>query len=125
MIRGRYPKSEVRFVDTVCQPTKLRQHAAVELAQQSTVVIVVGGSHSNNTRELVQTCARHCNRVHHVQTAADLHTDWFHSEDTVGITAGTSTPDAVIDAVQSRLYELNSTHARHTLQIERSTHEPR
>ena len=106
LIRGRFPQAEVRFIDTVCQPTKQRQHAAVELAQQSSVVIVIGGSHSNNTRELVQTCAAHCERVHHIQTASDLQPDWFHPDDTVGLTAGTSTPDDVIDAVESRLHEL-------------------
>src|SRR5512133_2506584 len=54
-IRERFPASEVKFIDTVCQPTKQRQHAAVELANQSDVVVVIGGAHSNNTRELVQT----------------------------------------------------------------------
>jgi len=103
MIRGRFPQAEVRFVDTVCQPTKQRQHAAVELAQQCSVVIVVGGSHSNNTRELVQTCAKYCACVHHIETGADLQPEWFHPEDTIGLTAGTSTPDAVIDAVEQRL----------------------
>jgi 4-hydroxy-3-methylbut-2-enyl diphosphate reductase IspH len=57
----------VRFVDTVCKPTKVRQSAAVEMARQADVVIVVGGQSSNNTRELVKTCARYCGRVHHVQ----------------------------------------------------------
>ncbi|MBK9139865.1 MAG: 4-hydroxy-3-methylbut-2-enyl diphosphate reductase [Verrucomicrobia bacterium] len=102
-LRRRFPASEVRFVDTVCQPTKQRQHAAVELAQQCDVVIVIGGVHSNNTRELVATCGRHCPRVHHVQGAEDLRRDWFRPSDTVGITAGTSTPDEIIDAVEARL----------------------
>ena len=105
LIRERFPNSEVRFVDTVCQPTKQRQHAAVELAQQCDMVVVIGGAHSNNTRELVQTCGQYCSRVHHVQTAADLRTDWFQPEDTVGITAGTSTPDGLIEGVEQRLHE--------------------
>jgi len=111
-LRERFPESEVRFVDTVCQPTKQRQHAAVELAQQSDVVVVIGGTNSNNTRELVETCARHCARVHHVQTAADLLEVWFQSEDTVGITAGTSTPDSVIQAVESRLHTFAANNAK-------------
>ena len=99
-IRERFPNSEIAFRDTVCHPTKQRQSAAIELAQQSDVVIVIGGAHSNNTRELVQTCSRFCSRVHHVQTAADLRREWFGNAATIGITAGTSTPDDIIDSVE-------------------------
>ena len=107
LIKQRFPLSEVRFVDTVCQPTKQRQNAAVELAQKCDVVIVIGGAHSNNTHELVKTCLRFCQRVHHVQTAADLSAEWFHANDIVGITAGTSTPDAVISAIERRLGQIS------------------
>jgi len=107
-IRNRFPASEVRFVDTVCQPTKQRQNAAIELAQQCDVVVVIGGAHSNNTHELVKSCSRYCRRVHHVQIAADLSEAWFRAEDTVGITAGTSTPDPVINGVQLWLKNLAS-----------------
>ena len=102
-LQARFPQSEVRFIDTVCQPTKQRQNAAVELAQKCDVVIVIGGAHSNNTHELVKTCSQFCERVHHVQTAADLRADWFCENDIFGITAGTSTPDSVIDAVEQAL----------------------
>src|SRR6266446_5853594 len=103
LIRKRFPNAEIRFIDTVCQPTKQRQTAAIELAQQSDVVVVIGGAHSNNTRELVNTCQRYCARVHHVQTADDLREEWFTGAETVGITAGTSTPDAVIEPVENWL----------------------
>ncbi len=105
-LRRRFPNSEVRFIDTVCQPTKQRQHAAVDIAQQSDVVIVVGGAHSNNTRELVEACSRYCTRVYHVQTAENLRAEWFFGIDIVGITAGTSTPDDVIQEVDRRVHEL-------------------
>jgi len=108
LMQERFPNSEVRFIDTVCQPTKQRQNAAVELAQKCDVVVVIGGAHSNNTHELVKTCSRFCPRVHHVQTAADLRAEWFSANDTVGITAGTSTPDAVINAVEQRLHQIVS-----------------
>jgi len=105
LIRKQFPNSEVRFIDTVCQPTKQRQNAAIELAQQCEVVVVIGGAHSNNTHELVKTCSRFCARVHHVQTASDLRSEWFTEAETVGITAGTSTPDSVIDGVEQWLAE--------------------
>ena len=107
LIRRRFPRSEVRFIDTVCQPTKQRQSAAIELAQQCDVVVVVGGARSNNTRELVETCRRHCRRVLHVQSAGDLKPKWFAGADTVGLTAGTSTPDAVINEVARSLQSLS------------------
>src|SRR5687768_7127133 len=107
LIRRRFPQSEVRFVDTICKPTKQRQSAAVEMAQQADVVIVVGGRGSNNTRELVKTCARYCARVHHVQTDADICPEWFADADLIGLTAGTSTPDDVIDRVEARIRQLD------------------
>jgi 4-hydroxy-3-methylbut-2-enyl diphosphate reductase len=108
LIRRRFPQSEVRFLDTVCKPTKERQSAAVEMAREADVVIVVGGRSSNNTRELVTTCARYCERVHHVQTAADIRPEWFEGARVVGLTAGTSTPDDVIDAVEAQVRVLEA-----------------
>jgi 4-hydroxy-3-methylbut-2-enyl diphosphate reductase len=106
LIRRRFPRSEVRFEDTVCQPTKQRQSAAVELAKVCDVVVVVGGPKSNNTHELVRTCQRFCAQVYHVQQASDLRHEWFQSATVVGLTAGTSTPDVTIDAVEHRLQAL-------------------
>jgi 4-hydroxy-3-methylbut-2-enyl diphosphate reductase len=116
-LRRRFPKSEVRFIDTVCQPTKQRQHAAVELAQKCDVVIVIGGAHSNNTRELVETCGRYCVKVHHVQTAEDLRTDWLEGAQTVGITAGTSTPDEVIQRIEQSIQEFAAKHEEHCSRV--------
>ena len=117
LIRRRFPQSDVRVIDTICKPTKERQSAAVELARQSDVVIVVGGQSSNNTRELVQTCARYCARVHHVQTDVDVRPEWFDKAEVVGLTAGTSTPDDVIDRVEAqvRLYADATPSARASL----------
>jgi len=106
LIRRRFPDAEVQYRDTVCQPTKQRQQAAHDLARRVAVVIVIGGAHSNNTRELVATCRRHCDQVYHVQTAEDLRAEWFAPEQTVGITAGTSTPAETIAAVEVRLASL-------------------
>jgi 4-hydroxy-3-methylbut-2-en-1-yl diphosphate reductase len=112
VIRQRFPESDVRFIDTVCKPTKDRQKAAIDLARESDVVLVIGGANSNNTRELVKTCAMYCGRVYHIQTEADLKVEWFDEIGTVGITAGTSTPDEVIDRIDRRIREL-TTITRH------------
>jgi 4-hydroxy-3-methylbut-2-enyl diphosphate reductase len=102
-IKAKYPQSEIRFTDTVCHPTKQRQKSAVELGQQSDVVIVIGGRSSNNTSQLTKTVSRFCNRVHQIEKVADLNRAWFDSDDVVGITAGTSTPDEVIQPVIEQL----------------------
>lgn len=107
LIRERFPDSNVRFLDTVCQPTKQRQFAAIELAQKCDVVVVIGGAHSNNTVELMKTCLRFCPRVYHVQAPNDLRPEWFSAAATVGITAGTSTPDKVVDEVERFLRNMN------------------
>jgi 4-hydroxy-3-methylbut-2-en-1-yl diphosphate reductase len=106
LIRHRYPRSELRFIDTVCQPTKQRQAAAIELAQHVDVVVVVGGTHSNNTRELVATCQKYCARVHQVSASEDLKPEWFLDAHTVGLTAGTSTPEEAIKEVEAWFQEV-------------------
>lgn len=107
LIRRRFPRSETRFINTVCQPTKQRQAAAIELARQSDVVVVIGGATSNNTRELVATCSLYCAHVYHVQIAAELREDWFLGAGTVGITAGTSTPDWIVDEVEEWIHQIS------------------
>ena len=84
------------------------------MARRCDVVIVVGGANSNNTRELVNTCRRFCSRVHHVQTESDLRPEWFGDVRAVGITAGTSTPDHVIDRVEQRIEQFSATRGERT-----------
>jgi 4-hydroxy-3-methylbut-2-en-1-yl diphosphate reductase len=123
LICQQFPKSEVRFIDTVCQPTKQRQSAAVELSRKCDVVVVIGGKHSNNTHELVKTCLKFCSRVHHVRMGDDLRAEWFRADDTVGITAGTSTPDSVIDAIEQTLRQ-SASLSNNTFKTEEN-YEPR
>jgi 4-hydroxy-3-methylbut-2-enyl diphosphate reductase len=91
---------------TVCVPTRLRQEAAAALAAMSDVVVVVGGARSNNTRELCATCGQHCERVFLVQGPRDLRPEWFAGARVAGLTAGTSTPDAVIDSVEAAMQHI-------------------
>jgi 4-hydroxy-3-methylbut-2-enyl diphosphate reductase len=69
--------------------------------------VVIGGAQSNNTHELVKTCSQSCARVHHVQAADDLCPLWFGPDDTVGLTAGTSTPDSVIEEIERSLLQIS------------------
>jgi 4-hydroxy-3-methylbut-2-enyl diphosphate reductase len=102
-LRRRFPDADVRFIDTVCQPTKDRQQAVHELAAQCDVVVVVGGPDSNNSRKLTELARRLGRPAYQVAHAADLRPEWFAGAKVVGLTAGTSTPDAVVTAVRARL----------------------
>jgi len=98
--------AEIRFVDTVCKPTKDRQAALEHLLDRVGAMVVVGGRNSNNTRRLVARCEERGVPVCHVQSAADLDPGWFEPFETVGLTAGTSTPDEVIGEVHAALTAL-------------------
>jgi 4-hydroxy-3-methylbut-2-enyl diphosphate reductase len=94
---------EIRFVDTVCRPTKERQIALDRLLDQVEAVVVVGGRNSNNTRALLARCIDKGKRAWQVEHAGELDPAWFEGIDKVGLTAGTSTLDETIDDVQARL----------------------
>jgi 4-hydroxy-3-methylbut-2-enyl diphosphate reductase len=102
-IRRSRPGVEVRFVDTVCQPTKDRQEALEELCRECGVVVVVGGRNSNNTRELVARVEALGAVARHVETPDDIDPGWFRGVEEVGVTAGTSTLDETVEAVVGRL----------------------
>ena len=97
------PLANIRFIDTVCHPTKRRQTALQELLGRVDAVVVVGGRNSNNTRRLVQLCHDQLKPALHVESAEELDPAWFTDVETVGLTAGTSTLDETIDAVHKKL----------------------
>ena len=102
-IREKNPAAKITFVDTVCKPTKDRQAALESLLRLVDAMVVVGGANSNNTRRLVARSRERGIPVCHVQGADDLDPSWFEGVETVGLTAGTSTPDSTIDAVHAAL----------------------
>ncbi len=102
-IRMRNPKSEVRYVATICQPTLDRQRANELLLDRVGALVVVGGRNSNNTRALVRRAIERGVPCVHVQRPEQLDPCWLAPFETVGLTAGTSTPDEQIEAVLERL----------------------
>jgi 4-hydroxy-3-methylbut-2-enyl diphosphate reductase len=97
------PEAEIRFLDTICQPTKEHQRALERLLDQVDAVVVVGGRNSNNTRELAARCRARGRAAFHVQSASELDPGWFNGVNVVGLTAGTSTLDASIQEVKEAL----------------------
>jgi 4-hydroxy-3-methylbut-2-enyl diphosphate reductase len=102
-IKRRRPGSAVRFMDTVCRPTKERQVAVTELAARCEVVVVVGGRDSSNTRQLAARASALGARAHQVEGPDDLDPRWFRGVRVTGVTAGTSALDETVHAVVERL----------------------
>lgn len=105
-LRENFPDSEVRFTDTVCQPTKDRQTALRELCEGNDTIVVVGGNNSNNTAQLADTVRQLGCRAWQVERAEDLRAHWFARSKEIGVTAGTSTLDETVHQVVERLREI-------------------
>jgi 4-hydroxy-3-methylbut-2-enyl diphosphate reductase len=120
-IRRRFPEADVRFIDTVCQPTKDRQIALRRLAAETDVVVVVGGSDSNNSRKLTELARSLGRPAYQVASVADLRPEWFEGARLVGLTAGTSTPDRTIAEVQAWLEALPGEEAEPTVSLSRAS----
>ncbi len=97
---------DVAFVNTICQPTRDRQIAVGDLADQVDLMIVIGGYNSSNTKKLVQVCTERNVEAHHVEASSQLDRQWFNNRKHVGITAGTSTPEYIINDVHSAILEI-------------------
>ena len=87
-------------VNTICNATEERQCSAKALAAEADVMIVIGGRHSSNTRKLYEICAEECAHTYFIQTLDDLHLELPKAVRLVGITAGASTPNKLIEEVQ-------------------------
>ncbi len=88
-------------VNTICNATEVRQTEARKIAAKVDVMIVIGGNHSSNTRKLYEICRQECVNTYFIQTLDDLHLDLPKSVRLVGITAGASTPNNIIEEVQN------------------------
>ena len=102
----KYTQAKVKFVDTVCQPTKDRQKAIEDLCKEVDIVMVIGGFNSSNTKKLKDVSEKKGLRTHHIEGISNIKKEWFLPHDRVGISAGTSTPSHIIDEVYKYLQDL-------------------
>ena len=93
----------VCVLNTICSATKERQTEAAGIAQEVEAMIVIGDKHSSNTQKLFEICRDACKNTYYIQTLDDLQVDQLKSVKTVGITAGASTPNNIIEEVQSNV----------------------
>ncbi len=92
---------DINVANTICNATEERQTEAKAIAAEVDVMIVIGGAHSSNTRKLYEICRKECEATYFIQTLDDLHLELPKSVALVGITAGASTPNKIIEEVQN------------------------
>ena len=92
---------DIIVANTICNATEERQKEASELAAKVDAMIVIGGTHSSNTRKLYELCKSECENTYYIQTLENLQLELPNSVELVGITAGASTPNKIIEEVQN------------------------
>ena len=94
---------DINVLNTICNATKERQEEARSIAEEVDAMIVIGDKHSSNTQKLFEICEKACNNTYYIQTLGDLDMNQLRSVETVGITAGASTPNNIIEEVQNNV----------------------
>ena len=97
---------ELKVFNTICHATTDRQETALDIARKVELMIVIGGHNSANTSRLASLCLGSGVQTHHIETADELEASWLEGITTVGITAGASTPEWVIEDVIDGLRSL-------------------
>jgi 4-hydroxy-3-methylbut-2-enyl diphosphate reductase len=94
---------DINVLNTICNATKERQSEARTIAEDVDAMIVIGDKHSSNTQKLFEICQKACENTYYIQTLDDLDLNQLGSVETVGITAGASTPNNIIEEVQNNV----------------------
>ena len=94
---------DISVLNTICSATKERQTETARIADRVDAMIVIGDKRSSNTQKLFEICENACNNTYYIQTLDDLNMNQLRSVETVGITAGASTPNKIIEEVQNNV----------------------
>ena len=94
---------DINVLNTICNATQERQVEAKKVASQVEVMLVIGGKHSSNTQKLYEICQKECKNTYYIQTIGDLNPECISSACNVGITAGASTPNNIIEEVHTNV----------------------
>lgn len=97
---------DLRFINTICMPSRKRQEQAKELAKNNDVMIIVGSFKSANTKRLTEMAKRINPATYQVQGVDDINPRWFTSASTVGVSAGASTPEYLVSEVAKKISDL-------------------
>lgn len=97
---------EMKVFNTICDATSVRQEEVKRLAPEVDVMIIVGGKHSGNTQRLAQISKALNPNTYHIEIASELEPSWFEGKENIGISAGASTPDWIIEEVVNKIKEI-------------------
>ena len=97
---------EVRVFNTICNATFENQDAAADLASKADVMVVIGGKHSSNTKQLHSICKNYCDSSYLIENESELQKEWFTDKKLCGISAGASTPDWIVQNVIDRIEKI-------------------
>ena len=106
LCKKRYDNSVLNIgniLNTICNATEERQKEAQNIAGEVDTMLVIGGRHSSNTQKLFEICKEECGNTYYIQTPVDLDSEMFQCSSYVGITAGASTPNKIIEEVQEHV----------------------
>jgi 4-hydroxy-3-methylbut-2-enyl diphosphate reductase len=98
---------EVRIFNTICNATFENQDAAADLAKRANIMIVIGGKHSSNTKQLHSICKNYCEDSYLIENEEELDREWFLDKELCGISAGASTPDWIVQNVIDRIRDIS------------------
>jgi len=101
-------RKEIRVFNTICNATFENQDAASELAKEADVMIVIGGKHSSNTKQLHSICLRDCEHSYLIENEKELKASWFEDKNFCGISAGASTPDWIVQNVITAIKQMKN-----------------
>lgn len=106
---------EVKILNTICDATSVRQEEAQEIAREVDLMLVVGGRNSANTTRLAAICREEIEKVYHIEVSDEIDEEWFKGVNRVGITAGASTPEWLIEDIIHRLESINEKMEKNTI----------
>jgi len=99
-------RKEIRVFNTICNATFENQDAAADLAKEADIMVVIGGKHSSNTKQLHSICVRDCEDSYLIENEQELEEAWFDEKSFCGISAGASTPDWIVQNVIDKINEM-------------------
>lgn len=98
LLKGNY---NISIIKSICNATNLNQQDAKEISQKVELMIVIGGKNSSNTKKLCEVSKQNCKNVIHVETGADLNLEYIKKFQNIGVIAGASTPNYIIEEIEN------------------------